>query len=216
MATEITPIRVLLVDDHAVVRAGYRMLLQNSPEVEIVAEAGNGEAAYRSFAQHRPDVVIMDLSLPGMSGFEVIRRIIARDSTARVLVFSIHEDTAFVEQALKAGARGYITKNSAPDTLLEAVKEVSCGNLFLDRELAQRIALEKACGRDSVFGVLSTREFEIFRLIGEGLSTAEVSLRLNLSNKTVANYATQIKNKLRVQSKSELIRLAIRHGVVEV
>jgi DNA-binding NarL/FixJ family response regulator len=99
---------------------------------------------------------------------------------------------------------------------VEAVKVVSSGNLFLDHELAQRIALEKAYGRDGLFGVLSTREFEIFRLIGEGLSTAEVSHRLNLSNKTVSNYATQIKNKLKVQSKSELIRLAIRHGVVEV
>ncbi len=210
-----SPIRILLVDDHAVVRAGYRTLLGDAPDLEVVAEAENGLAALRLFIDRKPDVVVMDLSLPGIGGLEAIRRIIARDPDAKILVFSMHEDTIFVEQALQAGARGYITKSSAPTVLVEAVKRIASGDVFLDSEIAQRLAFQKTRGRNTPFDGLSTREFEIFCLLAEGLNVNQISRRLSLSYKTVANYSTQIKSKLNVTNVAELARLAIRHGVVK-
>jgi two-component system invasion response regulator UvrY len=206
--------RILLVDDHAVVRAGFRTLLENQADLRVVAEAENGEAACRQFVEHAPDVVIMDLSLPGIGGLEAIRRIVARQSDARILAFSMHEDTVFVEQALQAGARGYIGKSSAPVELVEAVRQIANGNIYIDPDIAQRLAFQKTKGGDSPFGGLSTREFEIFCLLAEGLSVNEISQRLSLSYKTIANYSTQIKAKLEVGTTAELARLAIRHGIV--
>lgn len=210
------PIRILLVDDHAVVRTGYSTLLQNAANLEVIAEADNGQAALREYIDRRPDVVIMDLSLPGIGGLEAIRRIIARDPDARILVFSMHEDTVFVEQALQAGARGYITKSSAPEVLVDAVRRIAQGDIFLDAEIAQRLAFQKTRGRNTPFESLSTREFEIFCLLAEGLNVNDISKRLSLSYKTVANYSTQIKNKLDVSTAAELARIAIRHGVIKI
>lgn len=207
-------VRVLLVDDHAVVRAGYRVLLQSAPEIEIVAEAETGEAACRLFADLVPDVVVMDLTLPGIGGLEAIRRIRLRDERAKVLVFSVHEDTAFVEHAFAAGASGYLMKRSAPDALVAAVKRVAAGGRHVDSEIAERLALRRAGGRDSPLTRLSTREFEIFCLLAEGRSTADIADQLSLSAKTVANYTTQLKGKLGVDTVAELTRLAIRHGII--
>jgi DNA-binding NarL/FixJ family response regulator len=207
-------VRVLLVDDHAVVRAGYRLLLQNTPEIEVIAEADTGELACRKFAELSPDVVIMDLALPGMGGLAAIRRIVARDRQARVLVFSMHEDPLFVEQALAAGARGYITKSSAPHVLVEAVKSIAAGQVHLDAAIAQRLAAHKVRGDNAVLANLSTREFEIFCLLAEGLSSSEIGKRLSLSAKTVANYSSQLKTKLEVTTVAELARLAIRLGIL--
>ena len=207
-------IRVLLVDDHAVVRAGYRMLLKNSEDIEVVAEADSGERACKAFADLKPDVVVMDLSMPGIGGLEAIRRIIARDANAKILVFSMHEDTVFVEQALQAGAQGYLTKSSAPEILVEAIKELAAGKSHIDSDIVQRLAIQKSRGKDSPFSGLSTREFEIFCLLAEGLNTSEIAKRLSLSYKTVANYSTQIKSKLNVSTVAELARLAIRHNIV--
>jgi DNA-binding NarL/FixJ family response regulator len=209
-------IRILLVDDHAVVRAGYSTLLQHTANIEVIAEADNGHSALREFIDKQPDIVIMDLSLPGIGGLEAIRRIIARDPEAKILVFSMHEDTVFVEQALQAGARGYITKSSAPEVLVEAVRKIAGGDIFLDAEIAQRLAFQKTRGRNTPFESLSTREFEIFCLLAEGLNVNDISKRLSLSYKTVANYSTQIKNKLDVSTVAELARIAIRHGVIKV
>jgi two-component system, NarL family, invasion response regulator UvrY len=207
------PVRVLLVDDHEVVRAGYRTLLQESG-VEVVGEAADGAIACQQYLTLAPDVVIMDLSLPGAGGLEAIRRILARDPEARILVFSIHDDVAFVEQALRAGARGYITKASAAEILVEAVGEVASGRTYLDRQLAQVLALRNTHGQVGALSCLSVREFEIFCLLAEGIAVAAVAKRLSLSQKTVGNYATQIKRKLNVQNTSELVHLAIRHGVL--
>ena len=210
------PTRILLVDDHAVVRAGCKALLENQGDLRVIAEADSGEAACRQFIEHAPDVVIMDLSMPGVGGIEAIRRIVARQSDARVLVFSMHEDTLFVEQALQAGARGYIGKRSAPLVLVEAVRQIANGNIYIDPDIAQRLAYQKTRGGDSPLLALSTREFEILCLLAEGLSISTIANRLALSYKTVANYATQIKSKLEVETNSELTRIAIRHGLVKV
>lgn len=209
-------LKILLVDDHAVVRAGYRTLLEDVPGLEIIAEADNGDSAVKLFLEVSPDVAIMDLSLPGIGGLEAIRRIIQRKHDARILAFSMHEDTVFVEQALQAGARGYITKSSAPTVLVEAVRQVAGGGMYLDPDVAQRLAFQKTRGASSPMAGLSTREFEIFCLLAEGEAVVDIARRLSLSAKTVANYSTQIKSKLDVGSVAEIARLAIRHGFVKV
>ena len=210
------PIRVLLVDDHAVVRAGCRALLKNAGDIEIAGEAASGEGAFKAYFAHKPGVLIMDLSLPGMGGLEAIRRIVSRDSEARILVFSEHDETVFVDRALTAGARGYITKRSSANVLTDAVRQVAGGKIYLDRDIAQRMAFQRTRGTNSPFVGLSTREFEVFCLLAEGLAAPDIARRLSLSYKTVANYSTQIKAKLGVNTQAQLARLAIRHGVAKV
>tara|TARA_R110000782_G_scaffold82663_4_gene162455 strand:- start:6656 stop:7276 length:621 start_codon:yes stop_codon:yes gene_type:complete len=205
----------MLVDDHAVVRAGYNMLLKKSSEITVVAEASSGEEAYQLYSVTKPDVVVMDLSLPGIGGIEVIKRICIRDNGATILVFSMHEEVIFVEQALQAGARGYITKSTNPQLLVEAIIRLSKGEKYIDAELAQRIAYEKSRGQDSLLSDLSTREFEIFCMLAEGSNTSEIAKRLCLSYKTVANYSTQIKSKLNVTTIADIARLAIRHKIIQ-
>ncbi len=215
MQEEHSKIRILLVDDHAVVRAGYQMLLKQSEKTEIIAEASSGEQASKLFTDLKPDVVVMDLSLPGISGLEAIRRIIRKDPNARILVFSMHEDTVFVDQALRAGARGYLTKNSAPKTLVKAIEEIAEGRIYIDDRVVQHLAFQKARDEIGPFSNLSTREFEIFCLLAEGLNTSEIATRLSIGYKTVANYSSQIKNKLQVNTTAELARLAIRHNILQ-
>ncbi len=208
-------IKVMLVDDHAVVRAGYQMLLKNSADITVVAEASNGEEAYQCYISHAPDVIVMDISMPGMGGIESIKRIYTRDNKARILVFSMHEEVLFVEQALQAGASGYITKSTDPQLLVEAIRRVAVGEKYIDAELAQRLAYQKSRGHDSLLSDLSTREFEIFCMLAEGLNTSEIAKRLSLSYKTVANYSTQIKSKLNVTTVADIARLAIRYNVIQ-
>lgn len=209
-----TRLRVLLVDDHAVVRAGYRLLLQNEPDIEVVAEADSGELACRRYADLSPDIVVMDLALPGMGGLEAIRRMRMRDPAARILVFSMHEEPMFVERALGAGASGYVPKSSAPEVLVAALKQVAAGKRYLHRGLEQRLAFDRVRGQDSPLQELSTREFEIFCLLADGASSTEIARRLSLSPKTVANYSTQLKTKLNAGTAADLARLAIRHGII--
>lgn len=207
-------IKVMLVDDHAVVRAGYRMLLKGTPFIEVVREASSGEAACREYRDCPADVVIMDLSLPGMGGLEAIRRIISRDNSAKILVFSMHEDIVFVEQAIQAGARGYLTKKSAPQLLVEAVQKLANGEPYIDPELARIMAYEKSRGQGSPLSDLSTREFEIFCMLAEGMKTTEIAGQLSLGYKTVANYSSQIKSKLEATSNADIARLAIRYNII--
>ena len=207
-------IRVLLVDDHAVVRAGYEMLLKNSADIDVLAHAETGESAIKQYIEQQPDVVVMDLSLPGIGGLEAIRRIVARDSKAKILVFSMHEDSIFVEQALQAGARGYIPKSSPPEELVDGIRQLYQGDSYINNKIAEKLAISKVRGDDTPFGNLSTREFEIFCLLAEGLNTSEISKRLSISYKTVANYSTQIKNKLEVNTVAELVRMAIRYNIL--
>lgn len=208
------PIRVMLVDDHAIVRSGFRRLLEQTADIVVAAEAASGEEAYQAFPGCRPEVTVMDLSMPGAGGLEAIRRILARDPQARILVYSMHEAAAFATQAMRAGAYGYVTKASAPDVLVEAVKAVYAGRAYLSPDMAQKIALESVGGERDPMQLLSAREFEVFRLLAEGRSTEEIAERLFLSHKTVANYATQVKQKLGVSTPVELLRLALKHRIV--
>ncbi len=207
-------IEVLLVDDHAVVRAGYRRFLEGSAVVASVTEAGSADEGYAAFCERRPHVCVIDLSMPRVGGFELIRRIVRREPAARVLAFSMHEERLFAQQALQAGAMGYITKNSAPDTLIEAVERVHRGQHYLAPEIAPLRAGEQpgAHGLD----VLSTKEFEIFRMIAQGITLGEIAAALSLSHKTVANYQSAIKEKLGAGTTAALVHMAIRAGVIRI
>jgi two-component system, NarL family, invasion response regulator UvrY len=208
------PIRIMLVDDHAVVRAGFRRLLEQEPGIRVVAETDSGERAYLLYLEHAPDVMVLDLSMPGVSGFEIIRRIVERESDARILVFSMHEDASLAVRAIQLGARGYVTKSNAPEVLATAVVEVAAGKVFLSDDVARSIAILKVTGDDNPVTALSAREFEIFRLLVTGRPAAQIARILNLSAKTVANYHTLIKQKLHTASDVELVLLALRHNLL--
>lgn len=207
-------LRVMLVDDHAIVRSGFRRLLERYPDIDVVAEAGNAEQAYRLFVEQAPGIVVLDLSMPDAGGLEVLRRLRAREPDVKAIVFSMHEDAALVERALRLGARGYVSKSSPPETLAQAVLEVAAGGTFLSGDIAQALAAFRASGENDPFRELSAREFEIFGQIVRGASTAEIAANLKLSAKTVANYHTLIKQKLNVASDVELVRLALRGRLV--
>ena len=207
-------ITVLLVDDHAVVREGYRRLLERNADIRVVGEAGNAALAYQLFRDHAPQVVVLDISLPDVSGIEVLRRILAREPRARVLVFSMHEEPIFPERAMRAGALGYITKASAPEVLVNAVRAVAAGRLFLSDDVAQTLALRNLQAGGTALGVLSDREFEVLRMLALGEPLGVIADRLGLSQKTVANYQSSIRQKLGAQTPAQLLRIAARFGVV--
>lgn len=209
-----TSIRIMLADDHAVVRSGLRRMLEQTPEMEVVVEAESGEQAYQLYTEHLPDVAVLDLSMPGMGGLEAIRRILSRHANARLLVFSMHDNASFASQALKSGARGYISKTGASGELIVAVQEVMRGRTYISPSVAQKIALQSLAGQDGPLHQLSSREFEVFRLLAEGKGTEEIGEALKISQKTAANYYTLIKQKLGVSTPLELVRMAIRHGIV--
>jgi len=208
-------IKLILVDDHAIVRSGLRRLLELNKQVEVIAEADSGEQAYQCYGELKPDIVVMDISMPGMGGLESARRIIKRYPTAKIIIFSMHETASFASQAIKSGVKGYVTKTGAAEDLTRAVLEVANGKTFLSAEVAQKIALETLSGQDDPIHQLSGREFEVFRLLAEGKKVEEVSEMLKISQKTVANYYTMIKQKLGVTSPIDMVRFAIRHGLVE-
>lgn len=210
------PIKIILVDDHAIVREGYRALLERQEDMRVIAEAADGEHAYQLCKQELPDVLIVDLSMPGQSGLEVIRRVHHRWPSAKILVFSMHQNAAFAEQAVRAGAKGYVTKSSLPDVLMRAVREVYQGRQALSPDIAQALALSKLGGEREALGQLTTREFEILRLLVEANSNDEIAQALHISPKTVGNTHYQIKRKLGVSSDIELVRLALRLRVVEL
>jgi DNA-binding NarL/FixJ family response regulator len=207
-------VRVILIDDHAVVREGYRRLLERTSDIEVVAEAGSGEEAYRLFCNLRPDVVVIDVNLAGMSGIEATRRILSREPNARVLVFSMHEGPLFGSRSLQAGARGYVTKASAPDVLVGAVRAVAAGRMYISHDVAQQLAVQSLAGKDRPLGELSPREFEVFRLLAEGKSIADIARVLSLSQKTIANYQSVIKQKLEADTSAQMVWIAMRSGVL--
>lgn len=206
-------IRIMLVDDHAIVRAGFRRLLEQRSDFRVVAEAADAERAYALYVEHQPDVVVMDLSMPGVSGLDTIRRIIGRQAAARILVFSMHEDASVAERAIQLGARGYVTKSNAPEVLATAVAEVMAGRLALSPDMAKSIAMLRLSSEGDPLQALTAREFEIFRLLVTGRPAIEIAKLLNLSVKTVANYHTLIKQKLNISSDVELVLLAQRQNV---
>ena len=208
-------VSIMLVDDHAVVRAGYRRFLEQEPGYEVIAEAASGEEAYTLLQTQQPDIVVLDLSMPGGGGLSMLRRLKIRWPLLPVLVCSMHDNLAFAVQALRAGANGYVTKSSDPAFMAIAVRRVLAGATAYSPDIATK--LESAAGADSQHPTLglSVREFEIFRLIAVGKSHEEIAALLNLSAKTVANNHSLIKQKLGINTDIELFQLAAGCGAVE-
>jgi two-component system, NarL family, invasion response regulator UvrY len=209
-------IRVLLVDDHAVVRMGFRLLLQSVADMSVVAEAESGEAACQLYAELNPDVVVMDLAMPGMGGLEALRRIRARHAGAQVLTLSAHDDPMHARRALQEGALGFLSKRGAPEALLEAVAVVAAGRRYLDPVLAPKLALAEFDGAaKSPVERLSEREFEVFVRLAGGATVQRIASDLNLSASTIGTHLYNIKQKLGVVNQSELTLIAIRHGLID-
>jgi two-component system invasion response regulator UvrY len=206
----------MLVDDHAVVRMGFKLLLQAEPDIEVVAEAENGETACQMAPTARPDVVLMDLAMPGMGGVEAIRRLSAKMPGLRILALSAHEDPSHARRALQAGAAGYLSKRSAPEVLIQALRTVALGQRYLDMAIAQSIALTELDEAQQPLQQLSGREFEVFVQLARGQTVAQVSAALNLSSSTVGTHLYNLKQKLGLNNQAEMTLLAIRHGLIDV
>jgi DNA-binding NarL/FixJ family response regulator len=195
---------VLLVDDHAVVREGYRRLLERQGDIEVVGEAADAAGAHASFCRLQPQIVVMDISLPGATGIEAMRRILADDADARVLIFSMHEEAIFASRALQAGAFGYLTKASAPEALVQAVHSIADGRKYVSADIAQKLALREFEAREAV--ELTGREFEVLQLLAQGRSIKDIAESMGLHAKTVANHQSAIKAKLGAESALDLLR----------
>ncbi|MEN9891314.1 MAG: two component transcriptional regulator, LuxR family [Pseudomonadota bacterium] len=208
-------LRLLLVDDHALVRMGFRMLLGGAG-IEVVAELDRGEDLVSTWQQLRPDVVVMDLAMPGMGGLEALRRLLAIEEQARVLILSAHEDTAHPQRALRAGALGYLTKRSAPDALIAAVRAVAAGQPWVDAETARALALAQIRGERSPADQLSEREFSVFLQLARGQSVAQIAETLKLSPSTVGTHLYNVKQKLGAGNQSELTLIALQWGLLQV
>jgi DNA-binding NarL/FixJ family response regulator len=206
-------ISVLLVDDHAVVREGYRRLLERDENLIVVGEAAVAADAIRLDADLRPDVVVLDIALPGVSGIEILRRIISHRPDACVLMFSMHDDGIYAKHAIDAGARGYLSKASAPDLLVEAVRSVARGGHYLGPDIEMAINKQSSAANE-LADALSTRELEVLRMLSQGYGVEEIGERLGLSPKTAANHQSSIKQKLGATSALQLMLIARRFGLV--
>jgi len=210
-------IRVLLVDDHTVVRFGFRLLLEAVPDFKVIAEADSGEAAYRLYTQYTPDVAILDLSMPGMGGLEALKRIRTHDKNARLLALSAHDDAMHARRAFSLGALGFLSKRSAPEVLVDAVRTVHGGRRYIDPSLAQELALAEIQGiANQPLDQLSEREFDVFLRLAKGATVQTIANDLNLSASTVGTHLYNIKQKLGASNQAELTLIALRAGVIEV
>ena len=210
------PVRILLVDDHPVVREGYRRLLERQAGFQVCAEAGDAKAAYCAYKDHSPDVVVMDIALPGASGLEAVRHIRQWDGDARVLVFTMHAGPAFALKAFEAGASGYVTKGTEPEDLLSAVRTVAGGGRFLSEDIARAVAADRLAGSRSVVEHLGPRETEILRLLASGMTSEAIADLLNLSQKTIRNHHYAIKSKIGAKNDAHLVWLAVGAGLVSI
>jgi DNA-binding NarL/FixJ family response regulator len=210
-------INVLLVDDHAVVRTGYKTYLSLSEDIGEIYEADCGEVACQLYNQYHPDIVLLDLSMPGIGGFETIKRLINRDPHCKIIIFSMYNESIYATRAIKAGAKGYITKSSMPDTLITAVRRVAQGGTYVETELAQQMVISMTSGLDDAerIKLLSPREFDIFCLIANGYTTRQVAEKLRISYKTVCNHVTTIKEKLGIMTTAEMTLLAMRERLIK-
>lgn len=208
-------IRVMLVDDHAVVRMGFKLLLQGAEDIDVVAEAESGEEAIKRYAEIKPDVVVMDISMPGIGGMEAVTRLLAKDPAAKVLILSAHEDSSHPKRLLKAGAVGYLSKRSAAEELIQAIHQVATGKTFLDSKLAQAMAVQQLTGEQNPVEVLSDREFEVFMLLAKGQSVAHIAEKLFLSPRTVGTHLYNIKQKLNANNSAEITLIAMRNGLLD-
>lgn len=212
-------ISILLVDDHPVVRTGYRRLLESTPDMRVVAEADSGEKGYQLYVEHQPDVTILDLNMPGIGGLETIRRIKAYNPAAGILVFSMLNNIMMAQRSFEAGARGFISKQSGIGEMIHAVQQVNSGKKYIESELAAAQAMNviNEAPNDaskSAIDRLTKREFQIFKLIAEGNSTAQIAKKLTISHKTVGVHHANLMRKLHLQNSAQLIRAALDYEVI--
>ena len=209
-------IRVLLADDHPVVRDGYRTMLESSQDIRVVAEAGDGEACCKQYKEYTPDVVVLDLNMPGIDGLETIRRLKSMNQEVRILVFSMNGSETMIRHTLESGAKGYLDKKSGKQQMVKAVRQVARGESFIDAEHVAQVTLQKLFSTpEDPMSILSSREFQIFKMLAEGHSISEIADLISISPKTVGGHHTNIMRKLAIHNDSELTRLAIRHNVIE-
>jgi DNA-binding NarL/FixJ family response regulator len=216
MAPGTDEISILLVDDHPVVRQGYRRVLEHQSNFRVVAEADDAASAYSAFKQHSPDIVVLDISMPGASGLEAIRNIRSRNGRARILVFSMHAEALLVKAAFDAGAGGYVTKGNEPPVLIRAIHSVARGEIAMSDDIARVLAEESLVPARSTLAHLGEREVEILRQFAAGIPKEQIASNLNLSVKTVQNYHYLIKTKTGMQTDAQLVRLAAEWGLTSL
>lgn len=211
-------IKVLLADDHSIVREGLRKVLEDSMEIEVIAEAADGEAAVDEAIEKQPDVAVVDISMPGMDGLEVVTRLKSYCPDVPVLILTMHDEEQYVIRAIEAGAMGYVTKQSAPEQLVEAVKKIHAGKRYLTEKASEALALRVLRGNKSksLIESLSMRELQVLRKLALGSTNREIATSYNISVKTVDTYRARILKKLNLRNNAELSRYAIRNKLVEL
>jgi two-component system invasion response regulator UvrY len=212
MASALENLRLVLADDHALVRMGFRMLLEGAG-AQVVAEADCGEAALAAYVEHRPDALLMDVSMPGIGGLGALERLLAHSPDARVLMLSAHDDAQIPLRALRAGATGYLSKRAQPQELVRAVGRIACGQRYIDPELAPQLALAQFGGADPA-DALTDKEFAVFLQLAKGRSVNEVASTQKLSPSTVGTHLYHIKQKLNAANAAELALIAVRSGLI--
>ena len=209
-------ITVLLTDDHELVRTGIRRLLEDSKQISIVGEADCGEKSIQLAQEHQPDVILMDVNMPGIGGVEACRRILQRNPKQKIIVLTVHNEQTFPKRLLEIGARGYLTKECGVDEMLEAIRQVHAGNSYIATSIAQQLALSLLPGNDvNPIDRLSRREFQVMLMISQGLSNAQISDKLCLSPKTISTYRLRLLEKLDAHNEVDLIKIAVEQGMVE-
>jgi two-component system invasion response regulator UvrY len=211
----LSQIKILLVDDHAVVRMGFKMLIEAETDIKVIGEAESGEAAVKLFQELKPDIIVMDITMPGIGGLEAIDRIMAKDKNTKILVLSAHEDSVHPKRVLNAGAMGYLTKRSAAEELIKAIKSIHQGKRYLEPNIAQQMAITQLSGETNPVEILSDREFEVFMALAKGKSTNDIADTLCLSPRTVGTHLYNIKQKLNANNSAEIALIAIRCGLID-
>jgi DNA-binding NarL/FixJ family response regulator len=211
-------IKVLLADDHSIVRAGLRRIIEDSGDIAVVAEASDGREAIQKTHETQPDVVVVDISMPGLDGLEVISQLLIHYPKLPILVLTMHEEEQYVIRVFGAGAMGYITKRSAPEQLVTAIRKVHAGGRYLSDSAAELLALHVAKGTPgrSLLDSLSNREIQVLRRLAMGQTTREIAEAYNISTKTVDTYRFRLLRKLNLRNNAELLRFAIQNGLVEI
>jgi len=211
----LSQIKILLVDDHAVVRMGFKMLIEAEADIKVIGEAESGEVAVKLSQELKPDIIVMDITMPGIGGLGAIDRIMAKDKNTKILVLSAHEDSVHPKRVLNAGVMGYLTKRSAAEELIKAIKSIHQGKRYLEPNIAQQMAITQLSGETNPVEILSDREFEVFMALAKGKSTNEIADTLCLSPRTVGTHLYNIKQKLNANNSAEIALVAIRCGLID-
>ena len=207
-------ISVILADDHAVVRMGFRLLLQDTKDITVVGEAESGEEVIKLLNTLTADLIVMDLSMPGIGGLETISRIVSKDKSPKILILSAHEDAIHPKRSLKAGANGYLSKRGAAEELIKAIRQIHSGNMYIEPSIAQKVAMSQMGGETSPVEVLSEREFDVFMALANGKTVNQIAETLHLSPRTVGTHLYNIKQKLNASNQTELALIAIKSGLI--